>query len=62
MFKRLQQVTDGVLVRLGTLLTSAFAGYGMAEHHVDVLVPAILVIAGVGVDMVTGLIVKRMGR
>lgn len=60
--KTIQAVTDGVTVRLGTLLSAAFLGYGIHADHVAVLVPALLVIVGIGVDMAVGSLVKRLGR
>lgn len=60
--KTLQTVSDGLLVRLGTALSAAFLGYGIHADHVNVLVPAILVVAGVALDMCVGAIVKKWGR
>lgn len=60
--KLLQSAADGVAVRLGTLLSASLLGWGIAESHVNVLVPAILVVVGVGFDMVVGSLVKRAGR
>lgn len=60
--KQLQAVTDGVTVRLGSLLSAALLGYGMQAEHVNLLVPALMVIAGVGFDMAVGAYVKRRGR
>lgn len=55
----IKSALDGLVTRLGTMLTAAFLGYGLSEEHVNVLVPAILVIAGVAFDMATGYLVKK---
>lgn len=48
----LKPVIDGVLMRLGTFLAALLLGYGLHADHVQLLVPAILVVVGVGVDMI----------
>lgn len=60
--KPYQTVADGLLVRLGTLLSATFLGWGLHADNVNLIVPAVLVIAGVGVDLAVGAVVKRWAR
>jgi len=55
----LSSIADGVIVRLGTALSTLLLGYGIHADHVNLVVPAILVIVGVAFDMAVGAVVKR---
>ncbi|UIB81409.1 hypothetical protein [Flyfo microvirus Tbat2_98] len=55
----IQSALDGIVTRLGTAISAALTGYGIHSDHVNVLVPAILMITGVAFDMAVGVIVKR---
>lgn len=60
--KAFQTLTDGILVRMGTFITATLLGYGIHADHVAIVVPAVLVLCGVGVDMLVGSFVKNRGH
>lgn len=53
---------ESLTVRLGTFLSALLLGYGMEQDQVALIVPAALVIVGVGIDMVVARVIKRMGE
>jgi len=55
----IKSAIDGLVTRLGTMLTAALLGYGIADEHVNVIVPALLVLMGVAFDMAVGIVVKK---
>lgn len=58
----LRPVVDGMLARLGTFLGAVLLGYGIHADHVNLLVPAILVIVGVGIDILITHVTRKTKR
>lgn len=54
----LMAVTDGIAVRIGTAIGSIMLGYGIHADHVNILVPAIILVGGFGIDLAVGKVVQ----
>ena len=57
-----RNVGEALTGRLGTFLSALVLGYGMEQEQVALMVPAGLVMVGVGMDMVVARVIKRMGE